>query len=66
MSYGLETSRFLEMNDAVVVHYGFSGAKFLNMSIADIRPEEDQPRAAPELAGSLGEPHEGPVNFSVR
>lgn len=54
------------MNDAVVVHYGFSGAKFLNMSIADIRPEEDQPRAAPELAGSLGEPHEGPVNFSVR
>jgi PAS domain S-box-containing protein len=39
--YDLETLAFLEVNDAAVARYGFSRAEFLDMRIADIRPEED-------------------------
>lgn len=36
-----ETLRFLEVNQAITRHYGYSREEFLNMTIADIRPEED-------------------------
>jgi diguanylate cyclase (GGDEF)-like protein/PAS domain S-box-containing protein len=36
-----ETFRFLDVNDAAVVHYGWSRAEFLAMSLFDIRPPED-------------------------
>ena len=39
--YDLETLRFLVVNDAAVDHYGYSKDEFLNMTIKDIRPEED-------------------------
>ena len=42
--YDVETLRFLEVNDAAIAHYGYTRAEFLDMSIADIRPEEDRPR----------------------
>ena len=42
--YDLETLRFLEVNDAAVVHYGYSRDAFLAMTIADIRPAEDRAR----------------------
>jgi PAS domain S-box-containing protein len=37
--YGIETLRFLAVNDAVVAHYGFSQEEFLEMTINDILPE---------------------------
>ena len=39
--YDCETLRFLEVNDAAVVRYGYSRAEFLSLRITDIRPAED-------------------------
>jgi PAS domain S-box-containing protein len=48
--YDLTTLRFLAVNDAAVRHYGFSRAEFLDMTIMDIRPEEDVQLLADHLA----------------
>ena len=42
--YDLETLAFLEVNEAAVVHYGYTRDEFLAMTIQDIRPPEDVPR----------------------
>jgi PAS domain S-box-containing protein len=39
--YDLATLRFLAVNDAAVNHYGYSRSEFLDMSIMDIRPNDD-------------------------
>jgi hypothetical protein len=41
--YDLETCRFLAVNDAATVSYGYSREEFLAMTIRDIRPLEDLP-----------------------
>ncbi|MGP1386580.1 MAG: PAS domain S-box protein [Thainema sp.] len=48
--YDLETLRFLAVNDAAVVKYGYSRGEFLAMTIADIRPPEDMPRLLANVA----------------
>jgi PAS domain S-box-containing protein len=40
----IETLKFLEVNDAAIVSYGYSRGEFLVMSMADIRPAEDVTR----------------------
>ena len=40
--YDAETLRFLAVNTAAIASYGYSEAEFLDMTIADIRPVEDQ------------------------
>ena len=42
--YDLETLAFKAVNTAALVHYGFSEAQFLAMTIADLRPAEELPR----------------------
>jgi PAS domain S-box-containing protein len=37
-----ETFRFLAVNDAAVIHYGWSREEFLTMTVLDIRPPEDR------------------------
>jgi len=39
-----ESLRFLEVNHAAVVHYGYTREEFLSMTIADIRPPADVAR----------------------
>lgn len=39
--HDVETLRLLAVNDAAVENYGYSRARFLAMTIADIRPEHD-------------------------
>jgi PAS domain S-box-containing protein len=39
------TLRFLAVNQAAIEHYGYSREEFLNMTIKDIRPAEDIPKA---------------------
>jgi len=39
--YDLDTLLFLEVNEAAVFHYGYSRKEFLDMTLKDIRPEED-------------------------
>ena len=39
--YDLDTLKFLEVNHAAVVNYGYSRDEFLSMTLKDIRPKED-------------------------
>jgi len=39
--YRLSDYKFVAVNEAAVVHYGYSVAEFLSMTIMDIRPAED-------------------------
>jgi PAS domain S-box-containing protein len=41
--YDATTFAFLAVNDAAVEHYGYSREEFLEMTIRDIRPQEDVP-----------------------
>lgn len=41
--YDFNTLRYLAVNEAAVLHYGYSRAEFLSMRISDIRPAEDVP-----------------------
>ena len=40
--YNVETLEFLDVNDAAILHYGYSMEEFMSMTILDIRPSEDQ------------------------
>jgi len=48
--YDLETLAFLAVNEAAVVHYGYSRDEFLGMTIKDIRPDEDIDRLLENVA----------------
>lgn len=48
--YDLETLGFLAVNQAAIVHYGYSEAEFLSMTLRDIRPTEDMPRLLEAIA----------------
>jgi len=39
--YDIDTLEFLAVNDAAVMHYGYSRAEFLRLTIRDIRPPEE-------------------------
>ena len=39
--YDYDTLRFLDVNDAAILLYGYSREEFLHMTIRDIRPKED-------------------------
>ncbi|MEH2435390.1 MAG: PAS domain S-box protein [Nostoc sp.] len=41
--YNQNNLQFLDVNEAAVVHYGYSREEFLQMRITDIRPSEDVP-----------------------
>ena len=45
-----ETLRFLAVNDAATVQYGYSAQEFLSMTIEQIRPPEDVPKLREALA----------------
>ncbi|MFO1415408.1 MAG: PAS domain S-box protein [Burkholderiales bacterium] len=42
--YDPATLRFLAVNDAAVIQYGYSREEFLALTIADLRPPDDTPR----------------------
>jgi PAS domain S-box-containing protein len=41
--YDPDSLRFLEVNQAAIEHYGYSATELLQMTITDIRPDEDIP-----------------------
>lgn len=41
-TYDKKTLKFLNVNNAAISHYGYSREEFLEMTILDIRPEEDK------------------------
>ncbi|MBI5692568.1 MAG: PAS domain-containing protein [Verrucomicrobia bacterium] len=58
--FDAETLRFLAVNEAALALYGYSRAQFLELTVRDIRPEEDVPaflsriREAPPESGRTG------------
>ncbi len=48
--FSLETLRFLAVNSAAVLHYGYTREEFLAMTIKDIRPAEDIPALLENIA----------------
>lgn len=48
-----ETLKFLAVNEAAVLHYGYSQAEFLTMTINDIRPLEVLPALTDDLSKTL-------------
>ena len=59
--YDVNSLRFLAVNDAAVLAYGYSRDEFLGMTIRDIRPIEDVPRLESVVArlmpGPAGSSH---------
>lgn len=41
--YEIETGKFIDVNEAAILHYGYSEQEFLAMGVVDIRPTEDIP-----------------------
>jgi PAS domain S-box-containing protein len=39
--YDIKTLKFLDVNEAAIIHYGYSKSEFLSMTLRDIRPPED-------------------------
>ncbi|MEA5617653.1 PAS domain S-box protein [Cronbergia sp. UHCC 0137] len=48
--YDSETLQFLDVNEAAVIHYGYSREEFLQMQITDIRPSTEIPALMKYLA----------------
>jgi PAS domain S-box-containing protein len=42
--YDLDSYKILDVNKSAIDHYGYSREEFLNMTIEDIRPEEELPK----------------------
>lgn len=54
--YDFETLWFLEVNEAAIIHYGYTEEEFLSMTIRDIRPPEDVGMLEEDLNKIPGEP----------
>ncbi len=50
--YDLETLDFLEVNEAAILKYGYSREQFLQMTLKDIRPEEDHEKLLANIAAT--------------
>lgn len=53
--YDLESLRFMAVNTAAVMHYGYSEAEFLSLTIADLRPAEELPRLYANLRNATND-----------
>ncbi|MCY3020941.1 MAG: PAS domain S-box protein [Planctomycetota bacterium] len=62
----IDTFRFLDVNDAAMRHYGYAREEFLAMSMMDIRPPEDVPRAREFVAKLAPGLHVNPMLFRHR
>lgn len=52
--YDLETLAFLEVNEAAIIHYGYSKEEFRAMTLKDIRPNEDVDRLVKDVKQTRG------------
>jgi PAS domain S-box-containing protein len=59
--FDTETLRFLAVNDAAVLQYGWSSNEFLSMTLKDIRPLEDVPALMDDLAKGHTTLHGGEI-----
>jgi PAS domain S-box-containing protein len=58
--YDLDTLRFLAVNDAAILHYGYTREEFLAMTIEEIRPPDEIPKLLSHIGrGRSGYDHAG-------
>jgi PAS domain S-box-containing protein len=62
----IETLRFLEVNDAAIVHYGYSRDEFLSMGIKDIRPSEELPASIGDIPNTTDLDQSGPSRHRIK
>ena len=48
--YDFKSLRFIDVNEAAILHYGYTRDEFLAMTIQDIRPKEDIPALMEDVA----------------
>ena len=53
--YNLKTLLFVQVNNAAMQHYGYSEDEFFNMTILDLKPEEEREKAL-EIVNNLKRP----------
>ena len=58
--YDVGTLAFLDVNDAALMHYGYTRDEFLAMTIADIRPTEDLDALRESVANTATMDRSGP------
>lgn len=51
--YDVKTLYFLDVNEAAIKHYGYSKEEFLNMTLPDIRPREEEAGPLEGIANTL-------------
>lgn len=51
--YDINTLEFLEVNEAAILHYGYSRNEFLSMTIKDIRPIEDVTKLLDDVSSTI-------------
>jgi PAS domain S-box-containing protein len=54
--FDVQTLEFLDVNEAASRHYGYSRHEFLELTLRDIRPGEDNPRLARRVSTIRDEP----------
>lgn len=55
--YNMDTWKILEVNTAAVHHYGYSAAEFLQLTIADLHPPEQEPIMRETIRKNRYDPH---------
>lgn len=53
--YDAETLKFLDVNQSAQMHYGYTKDEFLEMTIKDVRPEEDIPFFVQDVKNTISD-----------
>lgn len=53
--YDLETLKFLDVNEAAIIHYGYSRQEFMAMTILQIRPQSEIPTIIQILKSNIAD-----------
>jgi len=64
--YDVETLQLLDVNEAALQRYGYSRPEFLELTIKDLRPQEDVPKFLELLPGTPNSDRTGPWRHKLK
>ncbi len=64
--YDFETLQILDVNEAAIHRYGYSGPEFLGLTIKDLRPAEDVPKFLELLPDTPNSDRTGPWRHKLK
>lgn len=62
----IDSLKFMLVNKAAVLHYGYNEEEFLAKTILDIRPKEEANRVLEDIMNGIEETNQGPRNSKVK